>query len=478
MFFALHNGDNSSDSETEQNNGAIMNSESQTPEASGPSVRVRKYISPTEAYKFIGSEFSGKEPERLPEFVQNVETAKKLVNPEERELFYKLILTKITGDARTKIIARGGISDWEDVRSALEEFYLPHRTLTYHACKLFAIRQGPQETVAEWAHKIDRVTNDLRDACIKDVDVQTANCYTNLVTMFSKASFMQGLKDPKIKQLVKSKDPGSFSETVNLAIEEESEIASETEGQKFMRATLVRPQSTSSWGHVHRTPTSPSRNSWNIKNSGKSGTSKTNLSRQIHVVCFKCNKTGHIAKDCRQESKAKSARNITCNYCKKQGHVISECRKREHNRSQNTRRQDKNEIFVCEVIRCYNCGKMGHTQQICKAPRKEHYKRACFSCGKTSHVARNCWNNQNSRRPYIRENVGNTSKGNTPNHNRQSKEWASQKSYAQACKGDASRITGNQKGIFGNVVGTKNKNGNTVQNRGLNEVRFTKMEQW
>lgn len=58
------------------------------------------------------------------------------------------------------------------------------------------------------------------------------------------------------------------------------------------------------------------------------------------VTCFNCNRTGHMAKDCRAKDKkserpstsssVKSIQKITCNYCKKPGHLIKDCRKRKY----------------------------------------------------------------------------------------------------------------------------------------------------
>lgn len=53
----------------------------------------------------------------------------------------------------------------------------------------------------------------------------------------------------------------------------------------------------------------------------------TNSQQQQVLLCYKCNRPGHIARNCFQASQEK-ARGIECFYCRKIGHRSSECRKK------------------------------------------------------------------------------------------------------------------------------------------------------
>jgi hypothetical protein len=70
----------------------------------------------------------------LKEFVDNVTTAFELVNPNEHDLLPKFVKTKITGDARGKVLVRDHTSTWRDVKQILEENYDVRRILGYYAC--------------------------------------------------------------------------------------------------------------------------------------------------------------------------------------------------------------------------------------------------------------------------------------------------------------------------------------------------------
>ena len=71
---------------------------------SSESEYVAPYCSVTEAMKLISHPFNG-DKRRLREFIENVDVAFELVHPNKHEIL-KFVKTKITGDARSKLMAR------------------------------------------------------------------------------------------------------------------------------------------------------------------------------------------------------------------------------------------------------------------------------------------------------------------------------------------------------------------------------------
>jgi hypothetical protein len=75
------------------------------------------YCSISEAMKLINQPFDG-DKRKLKEFIDNVSTAFELVHP---DLLLKFVKTKITGDARSKLLVRDLTTTWHDVKQILEE---------------------------------------------------------------------------------------------------------------------------------------------------------------------------------------------------------------------------------------------------------------------------------------------------------------------------------------------------------------------
>ena len=62
-----------------------------------------RYCSISDAMKLINQPFVG-DKRKLKEFVDNVTTAFELANPNEHDLLLKFVKTKITGEARSKLL--------------------------------------------------------------------------------------------------------------------------------------------------------------------------------------------------------------------------------------------------------------------------------------------------------------------------------------------------------------------------------------
>jgi len=77
--------------------------------------------------------------------------------------------------------------------------------------------------------------------------------------------------------------------------------------------------------------------------------------------CYKCNRPGHFARECRMDQDR-------CYRCNDLGHLARDCSK---------------EI---DSGACYNCKNPGHVQRDCP----EASQRPCYRCGENGHLARDC----------------------------------------------------------------------------------------
>lgn len=73
------------------------------------------YCSVAEAMKLITHPFDG-DKRKLRELIEKVDVAFELVHPSKHEILLKFVKTKITGDARSKLIVRDLTHTWELVR--------------------------------------------------------------------------------------------------------------------------------------------------------------------------------------------------------------------------------------------------------------------------------------------------------------------------------------------------------------------------
>jgi hypothetical protein len=108
-----------------------------------------EYISVVQAVKLIHRDFDGN-PKHLREFCEGMESARQVVHPTKYPLLLKFIESKITGEAKDRLLVRTERNSWEQVKAILEENYAVKRTLEYYAGTLFTARQGIGESVAQW----------------------------------------------------------------------------------------------------------------------------------------------------------------------------------------------------------------------------------------------------------------------------------------------------------------------------------------
>ena len=97
------------------------------------------HISVSEALKLV-SPFKGERKEVLV-FISNVDTASEVINPDNSDVLYKFVLTRISGEPQIAITHRN-IQNWEELSVFLKNTYTEKRTLDYQATQLFGARQG------------------------------------------------------------------------------------------------------------------------------------------------------------------------------------------------------------------------------------------------------------------------------------------------------------------------------------------------
>jgi len=270
------------------------------------------YCSVAEAMKLITHPFDG-DKKKLREFIENVDVAFELVHPSKHEILLKFVKTKITGDARSKLIVRDLTHTWELVRGILEENYAIRRTLDYYACKMFSARQEKGESVASWGSRIDEMQTDLREAARRVCKTEEIMGAVGLINHLGKACFIQGLHNDRIQTIVRSRGESILlSQAIEISLEEEGAILSVRE-KSGAAGPLLRCHRCGKLGHMANKCRS------NEKFPHTRAREVNEFTQVAEAMsCFNCGRDGHVAKNCRQGS--------VCRKCGMRGHTEINCR--------------------------------------------------------------------------------------------------------------------------------------------------------
>jgi hypothetical protein len=254
-----------------------------------------------QAVKLIPRNFNGN-PKELREFCEGVESARQVVHPSKYPLLLKFIESKITGEAKDRLLARLERNSWEQIKSILEENYAVKRTLEYYAGVLFTSNQAPNESVAQWGSLIDGIGIDLmREARtrIEKTNPQAVRGGNILVSELMKGSFISGLKDDRIKYIVKARgEDESLAQLVEIALQRH-------------KGTLAwaGPGYSGNFNREHR----------------------PQIKREVcatSVECYKCRRTGHLARYCRTRSSQSANEAPVCKRWRRAGHDVRNCREK------------------------------------------------------------------------------------------------------------------------------------------------------
>jgi hypothetical protein len=255
-------------------------------ESSSEEPHSHRYISVPRAVQLIPKSFNGN-PLELREFIQNVEATYEVVDPADYSLLLKFVCAKIGGEAKTKLLSRTHLDTWEQVKAVLEENYSVRRTLDYYAHRAFTSRQSQAETISQWGARMDTVCGDLQRAARKHMEDlawtdQKREGGGDIIDLFIRACFIQGLHDDRIKTMVKAKGNVNtpMAQLVEVALEEESAIKSE----RFRKNFSEKGQ----FGHqgIRNVPRRP------------------NEPREVRVAtvkCYRCKKLGHVSRNCSEQ---------------------------------------------------------------------------------------------------------------------------------------------------------------------------------
>jgi hypothetical protein len=125
-------------------------------------------------------------------FISNVDTAFEVIHPDNSNVLYKFLLTRISGEPRVAITHRN-LEIWEDLRVFLKNTYTEKRTRHYHAPQLFGAKQGKYDSVSEWIQNIQRLSSKFREAALQDCEDEERIGIVALADKLRNICFVQGI---------------------------------------------------------------------------------------------------------------------------------------------------------------------------------------------------------------------------------------------------------------------------------------------
>lgn len=255
----------------------------------------------------------------LHKFNKSCDYAYELSSEYQKPIIYKYILTKIQGKADAIVSCRN-LTDWTGCRQFLIENFQKTKAFSQLLLDLQTCKQHKNESIMEFTQRIDKNYSNLtRAANAETINSEELVGKHALIKQMTLQAFVLGVL-PQYSYILRARDPSSFEEASQLAVNEE----------KLQNSSFNR----------------------------FSGYTDNNRS----LFCNKCKTRGHSADNCRRDTKNNfndDKKYLFCSYCKIKGHSIESCRKNPKN------------IFKAEVsdnakkIICFFCNKPGHIKAKC-----------------------------------------------------------------------------------------------------------------
>lgn len=255
------------------------------------------------ALRLLPQSFNGDKQEDTEVFLEKCEFAIQCASNSVQIKLLQGIIVRLTGKARQAVKFRT-FNSWAELRDTLKAALEPQRTTAHLFLELYSSKQKPGEDVMAYATRVEHLQNIILEQQTNGKSMEASRALEDSLKAQTVQVFIEGLGP--LKDFIKARNPQSLEKAIQAAREEDRVRKSSAESRKLYESS----------GKHTSTP-------------GK-------------IVCFSCNKTGHMSKDCRstydksstvilnKTSSNTATVRLICFYCKKEGHILKDCRKRQY----------------------------------------------------------------------------------------------------------------------------------------------------
>ncbi|KAL4126988.1 hypothetical protein QTP88_011186 [Uroleucon formosanum] len=139
-----------------------------------------------------------------------------------RDIMLRTILTRIRGQAY-EVIKYEEITSWEMLKTLLKNTYDKPINAAYLQIELFSAKQRYKESLIEYATRIRNLVQAISEGSTQGKSTSDALAVKTNIREQALLVFLEGIND-KIKVMVKSKNPSTLEQAIQIAIIEDKNI--------------------------------------------------------------------------------------------------------------------------------------------------------------------------------------------------------------------------------------------------------------
>lgn len=320
------------------------------------------------------------------QFIHECKDAEIFVDPEDRLFFIRLVKSKVIGNARSYLQYKN-FDTLDDLLNELKRSSAPSQNLPQIQTELARALQNSDEKVSEYGLRITQILHRAIELINEKYDSIFASGIAKGTESTAIECFNLGLRDLIAQQLI-GKNPVTLEEAISFAIEAEKRVNQRNELHG---------------GRILENQNPLKRTRCQVVNAQNP--------RQPKGCCFRCGKSDHYIKDCKEENNFSVAnsdeeKRSHCSRCGMSGHVTASCKIKKEKIDSGRSSQDNSSQGGQQIkTNCFLCGLSDHHMKDCRVKQEKINPDSsyCFYCKCFGHHIGNCERKKPNKNPRVPE---------------------------------------------------------------------------